>query len=100
MMMSWLTEGRAMEADDGTIVPLDDPEHNPVRGELARLFVANKDRLGIGHFSDHDIVANVDDVARVVLAMSTAPRFAERFPWMADAIARLQRGERAIGMDG
>lgn len=73
-----------------------------MRGELARLFIANKDRLGIGRFADADIVANIDDVTRVVLARAAAagPRFAERFPWLAYAIARLQRGDPAGPLDG
>jgi hypothetical protein len=74
---------------------LSDPSHNAMRAELARLFIANKERLGIGRFADADIATNIDDVARVVLAyaLTVGPRFAECFPWLADAVARLQRGE-------
>ena len=50
------------------VPPLDDPSHNAVRGELARLLVLHKADLGAGHFSDAAIVAHVDDVAAVVLA--------------------------------
>ena len=84
------------------VPPLDDPAHNDMRSELARLVIANKYRLGIGRFADADIAAHIDDIACVVLARAATegPRFAERFPWLVDAIARLQRGESAVKMNG
>jgi hypothetical protein len=47
---------------------LDDPAHDAMRGELARLFVMHKADLGVGHFSDAEIVARVDDIAALMLA--------------------------------
>jgi len=84
------------------IFPLGDPAHDAMRGELARLFIAHKTDLAIAHFADADIVARVDDVEAVVLArfLSCRERFVGRFPWLADAIERLQRGELAVPMDG
>jgi len=84
------------------VPPLDDPSHNAMRAELARLFIANKDRLGIGRFADADIVANVDDVAHVVLARAATagPRFAERFGWLVDAFTRLEMDRRVAPLDG
>jgi len=87
---------------DDDLDDLADRSHDPVRGELCRLIIANKADLGIGRFADGDLIANVDDVARVVLArfLSDRERFAERFPWLVDAITRLQRGEPAVPLDG
>jgi hypothetical protein len=81
---------------------LDDPSHNATRGELVRLFLANKDRLGIGCFADDAIIAHIDDVAAVILArfLSDRERFAAKFPALAEAFGRLQNGQRIGPMDG
>ena len=84
------------------VPPLDDPSHNAVRGELARLLVLHKADLGAGHFSDAAIVAHVDDVAAVVLArfLSDRERFAAKWPALADALDRLQADQPGAKLDG
>ena len=49
---------------DPTSPDLSDPIYNMARGELLRLFIAQKADLEIGERADGEIVEHVDDLAR------------------------------------
>ena len=89
------------------IPPLDDPAHDPVRGELARLFIRHKSDLGLADRPDADIVARVDDLmafmlerhAHAMLAGDAGRAWLDRYAWFAEACDRLQRDQPAVTMD-
>ncbi|MGQ0582778.1 MAG: hypothetical protein ACT4O6_12635 [Reyranella sp.] len=90
------------------IPPLDDPAHDPVRGELARLFICHKGDLGLANHIDADIVARVDDIAalmmerygRALLAGDAGRDWIDRYAWFGDACDRLYTGQSAVVLDG
>lgn len=87
------------------IPPLDDPAHDPVRGELARLFMMHKADLGLADRPDVDIVARVDDImvfmmqrhGNALLANDTA--WLNCFRWFSGACDRLAADERTLPLD-
>jgi len=90
------------------VPPLDDPSHDPVRGELARLFITHKADLGLAERPDADIIARVDDVAalmmeshgRALLAGDAGREWLGRYAWFGEACDRLYIGQSADTMNG
>jgi hypothetical protein len=86
-------------------LPLDDPSHDAVRGELARLFVLHKRDLGLAGRDDIEIVQRVDDIAYYVLIRVGAAMiegdsaFLDKFGWLIGAFERLESGLRAADCD-
>jgi hypothetical protein len=64
------TAGRTRPRGGPTTVHPDAAEFTPIRGQLARAFLANKASMGLGDATDEWILAHVDDVAAVLMALT------------------------------
>jgi hypothetical protein len=58
------------------------PEFTPMRGQLARAFLKQRGSMGLGDASDEWILAHVDDVAAVLLALTKRAMEADDRAWL------------------
>ena len=84
----------------------DAPEFAPIRGDLARLYIAHKGDLGLLDWTDAQLVEHVDDVTAALIgcgrvAMQRGDEaWLERHRWFAEACERLFSDLPATRLNG
>lgn len=74
------TTGGPVMATTDTV--LEAAEFTPIRGQLARAFIANKASMGLGDASDEWILAHVDDICLVLSALTDHAIAIDDRPWL------------------
>jgi hypothetical protein len=96
---------RAREA----VMNLPDPdaaEFAPIRADLARLFLEHKAELGLGGWTDDQIVAKVSDITAALFGCGQVAlqrgdtEWLDRHRWFSDACTRLFVDQPAVPLDG
>jgi hypothetical protein len=84
----------------------DAAEFAGIRADLGRLFIRHKADMGLGDWSDADIVANTNRIAGAIMAAGCVALdrndtdWLARHKWFSDAAERIFADGQAVPMDG